>query len=217
MDAAVTFGGEREGSQASAFARLFQSQLTRQARASSRSPSDYDLNPGMTPAADGALKPAAVLIPVVARPILTVLLTQRTETLSRHPGQIAFPGGGIDPGDASPQAAALREAREEIGLDPALVTPLGFLDTYRSGTGYRIAPLVALVDPAHTLVLDPGEVAGAFEVPLAFLMDRRNHETHTRMWQGAERSFYAIPYQSRFIWGVTAGILRNLSERLYPP
>lgn len=180
-------------------------------------PSDYDLNPGMSPSPDAALKPAAVLIGVVARPVLTVLFTQRTHTLAHHAGQIAFPGGKIELSDASPQAAALREAHEETGLDPALVTPLGFLDTYRTGTGFKIEPLVALVDPRHTLTLDPGEVAEAFEVPLAFLMDQGNYETHVRIWQGAERRFYAISFENRFIWGATAGILKNMHERLFLP
>jgi len=179
--------------------------------------SDYDLNPGLVPPADTPLKPAAVLIPIVARPNLTVLLTQRTASLARHAGQIAFPGGRIEPDDASPAAAALREAHEEIGLDPTLVNPLGFLDTYRSSTGYLIEPLVALVNPAHTLTLDPGEVAEAFEVPLAFLLDARNRQTHSRLWQGAERHFYAIPYETRYIWGVTAGIFANMHERLNQP
>ena len=181
------------------------------------SPSDYDLNPGMSPSPDAALKPAAVLIGIVARAPLTVILTQRTETLPHHAGQIAFPGGKIEPDDVSPQAAALREAYEETGLDPALVTPLGFLDTYRTGTGFRIEPLVALVDPRHTLTPDPGEVADVFEVPLAFLMDPRNYETHSRLWQGAERRFHAISFDNRYIWGATAGILKNMHERLFLP
>ncbi|MFM9936030.1 MAG: CoA pyrophosphatase [Novosphingobium sp.] len=180
-------------------------------------PSDYDLNPEMTPAASDTLRPAAVLIPIIARDQLTVLLTRRTETLSRHPGQIAFPGGRIDATDATPAAAALREAQEEVGLDPALVTPLGFLDTYRTGTGYRIEPLVALVAPQLVLTLQESEVAEAFEVPLHFLMDPANHETHAKFWQGAERRFYAIPYGSYYIWGATAGILKNMHQRLFAP
>ena len=151
----------------------------------------------------------------MAREPVTLLLTQRAATLSKHAGQIAFPGGRIDPEDASPAAAALREAYEEIGLPPEFVTPLGFLDSYRTGTGYRIEPLVALVQPGFELRLQESEVADAFEVPLAFLMDHANHETHTKIWQGAERRFYAMPYENRYIWGATAGILKNMHERLF--
>ena len=179
-------------------------------------PSDYDLNPDMQ-LAHGRMRPAAVLIPVVARTELTVLLTQRTDTLSNHAGQIAFPGGRIDAADAGPEAAALREAHEEIGLDPAHVMPLGFLDSYRTGTGYTISPLVGLVEPPFTLTLQASEVAEAFEVPLSFLMNPANHQLHTRVWKGAERRFYAMPYENRYIWGATAGILKNMYERLFAP
>ena len=202
---------------ASGFAALARARLrpATEGQPHATAPSDYDLNPGMTPAAAGTLRPAAVLIPVVARDTLTVLLTQRTDTLARHAGQIAFPGGLIDANDANPAAAALREAHEEVGLDPVLITPLGFLDSYRTGTGYRIEPLVALVDPGFVLTLQESEVAEAFEVPLAFLMDPANHQLHSRVWQGAERRFYAIPYETRYIWGATAGILKNMHERLF--
>jgi len=180
-------------------------------------PSDFDLNPEML--ADFAVmeapRPAAVLIPIVARDELTVLLTQRTASLSTHAGQIAFPGGRIDDGDASATDAALREAEEEIGLDRGHVEPLGFIDSYRTGTGYRIAPVVALVKPGFELQLNPGEVADAFEVPLAFLMDPANHQRHNREWRGRERSFYAIPYGERYIWGATAGIIKTLHLRLF--
>ena len=158
-------------------------------------PSDFDLNPEMV--ADFAVmeapRPAAVLIPIVARDELTVLLTMRTATLSTHAGQIAFPGGRIDDGDASPLAAALREAEEEIGLCSTHVEPLGFIDSYRTGTGYRIAPVVALVAPDFTLSLNPAEVTETFEVPLVFLMDPANHQRATRDWRGRQRSFYAMP------------------------
>jgi 8-oxo-dGTP pyrophosphatase MutT (NUDIX family) len=161
------------------------------------------------------IRPAAVLVPVVDRPEPTVLLTLRTDSLSNHAGQIAFPGGRIDAGDPSPLAAALREAGEEIGLDPGLVEPLGYSDVYLSGTGYRIAPIVGRVHPDFHLVANPAEVADIFEVPLAFLMGPENHQLHSREWRGMMRTYYAMPFGERYIWGVTAGILRNLYERLY--
>jgi len=176
-------------------------------------PSDYDLNGG-PPAPGSPPIPAAVLIPIVARSELSVLLTKRTATLARHAGQIAFPGGRIDDGDASPVAAALREAHEEIGLDPARVSVLGTLDTYRSGTGYAITPVVALTTPGQSLTLHPGEVDEVFEVPLAFLMAAATMKIHSRIWQGSERHYYAIPFGERYIWGVTAGIIRNMQLRL---
>lgn len=185
--------------------------------ANAAGPSDFDLNPEMLAEStmDPAARAAAVLIPVVKRPELSLLLTQRTDHLPAHAGQIAFPGGKTDENDASPLATALREAYEEIGLDPALVEPLGFLDSYRTGTGYRITPVVALVDPGFALTLNRDEVVDAFEVPLPFLMDARNHQVHVRQLGGRERRFYAMPYGDRFIWGATAGILRNMHERLF--
>ena len=181
------------------------------------SPSDFDLNPDMV--ADFAVmdeaRAAAVLIPVIARPELTVLLTQRTESLSTHAGQIAFPGGRVDEVDASVVDAALREAEEEIGLDRRFVEPLGFIDSYRTGTGYRIAPVVALVRPGFVLQLNPHEVVEAFEVPLSFLMDLTNHQRHSREWRGRQRDFYAMPFGERYIWGATAGMLKNMHLRLF--
>jgi 8-oxo-dGTP pyrophosphatase MutT (NUDIX family) len=181
------------------------------------SPSDFDLNPELDTASKAAapLCPAAVLVPVVARENLTVLFTKRTDAMPRHPGQIAFPGGKTEPQDDGPLATALREAHEEIGLDPNFVDPLGYLDSYRTGTGYRIVPVVAIVREGFKLKLDPREVADAFEIPLAFLMDSRNHTTHTRTLAGAERRFYAMPFEERYIWGATAGILKNMHERLF--
>ncbi|AHB49400.1 DNA mismatch repair protein MutT [Hyphomicrobium nitrativorans NL23] len=190
-----------------------------------RGPSDFDLNPELSRdfarAADAAqaartpIKPAAVLVPVIARPELTLLFTLRTNDLPAHAGQIAFPGGKAEPFDADPLATALREAQEEIGLDPSHVEPLGTLDLYLTGTGYRITPVVALVDPGAPLTLDPREVADAFEVPLGFLMDPANHQRHSRIIGGQERHFHAMPFEGRFIWGATAGILRNMHERLF--
>jgi 8-oxo-dGTP pyrophosphatase MutT (NUDIX family) len=185
--------------------------------AGARGPNDFDLNPEFLAdnAADRAARPAAVLVPVVRRPELSLLLTLRTDHLPAHAGQIAFPGGKTEESDTGPVATALREAHEEIGLDPALVEPLGFLDSYRTGTGYCITPVVALVDPGFALTLNGDEVVDAFEVPLPFLMDARNHQVHVRELGGRERRFYAMPYGDRFIWGATAGILRNMHERLF--
>lgn len=158
---------------------------------------------------------AAVLVPIIARPEPGVLLTQRSAKLSNHAGQIAFPGGRVDPEDADEQAAALREAREEVGLDSALVRHLGYLDGYLSGTGFWIVPVVGLVAADYALTLNPAEVDEAFEVPLKFLMTPANHQRQSRDWQGTLRHYYAMPYEGRFIWGATAGMLRNLYERVY--
>jgi len=177
---------------------------------------DLDLNPELWQRAGvAATKPAAVLVPIVARSEPTVLLTQRTAELASHAGQVAFPGGKIDPEDATPLAAALREAQEEIGLAPVLVEPLGYLDLYLTFSGFRILPTVACVKPDFALTLNPWEVAETFEVPLRFLMTPQNHQRKTRDWNGIEREYYAIPFENRYIWGITAGILRNLYERIY--
>ncbi len=180
-------------------------------------PSDFDLNPELVPelVAHSAPRPAAVLVPIVARADLTVLLTQRTDHLPTHAGQVSFPGGKIEESDRDPIAAALREAHEEIGLEARFVEPLGFLDAYRTGTGYRIVPVVAIVHEGFELTLDSNEVADAFEVPLAFLMDAQNHATHVRSWRGKQRRFYAMPFEQRYIWGATAGIMKNMHHRLF--
>ncbi len=177
---------------------------------------DLDLDPeAWTRAGVAATKPAAVLVPVVDHPQPSVLLTLRTADLPSHAGQVAFPGGKIDPHDDGPLAAALREAEEEIGLDRKLVEPLGFLDLYLTFSGFRILPVVARVSPDYALTLNRGEVDDAFEVPLSFLMGPENHQRHSRDWKGITRHYYAMPYEERYIWGVTAGILRNLYERIY--
>ena len=169
------------------------------------------------PAVLARARPAAVLAPVVARPEgLSVLLTLRASHLRAHSGQIAFPGGKIDEGE-SPLAAALREALEEIGLEARFIEPLGWLDLYLTGTGFRIAPLVALVDPRFTLAVNVREVDEVFETPFAFLMDPANHRLDEREWQGRIRRFYAMPHEGRYIWGATAGILRNMYEKLFGP
>lgn len=182
-------------------------------------PSDFDLNPEAIGELGPVLPPlpAAVLVPVIARAPLTMLLTQRTDHLPAHAGQIAFPGGKIDGGDASVIATAMREAEEEIGLSPDHIEPLGFLDAYRTVTGYRITPVVALVSAAYSLKINHQEVANVFEVPLAFLMDARNYRKDTRIYRGRERSYYAVPYGERYIWGATAGILKNMRERFISP
>ncbi len=184
-----------------------------------RSPSrgDDDLNaaapmipPGIKP------KPAAVLVPIVLRAgEPTVLLTQRTDTLSSHAGQVAFPGGRIDATDRDAVDAALREAEEEIGLARAFVEPLGFLDTYVTVTAFHVVPVVAMVQPGFVVTPHAGEVSAVFEVPLRFLMTAANHEKHSRQWQGVERHYYAMPFEERYIWGATAGMIRNLYDRLY--
>lgn len=176
---------------------------------------DLDLDPALWERAGvAATRPAAVLIPVVDRAEPQVLLTLRTE-LPSHPGQIAFPGGKIDPHDETPLAAAIREGEEEIGLDPGLVDPIGYLDLYLTFSGFRILPALVRVEPRYALTLNQAEVADAFEVPLSFLMQADNHQRHSRDWKGIQREYYAMPYGERYIWGVTAGIVRNLWERIY--
>jgi 8-oxo-dGTP pyrophosphatase MutT (NUDIX family) len=163
------------------------------------------------------VRPAAVLIPVVDHPQPTVLLTQRSAHLNDHAGQISFPGGKIDAADASPLDAALREAEEEIGLGREFVDPIGYLDLYGTGFGFRILPTVARVRPGFKLRINHSEVDDAFEVPLAFLMDPANHQVHSKEFRGMKRSYYAMPFEERYIWGATAGILRVLYERIYLP
>jgi 8-oxo-dGTP pyrophosphatase MutT (NUDIX family) len=160
------------------------------------------------------VRPAAVLIGIVEREEPMVLLTQRSADLNEHAGQIAFPGGKIDATDKSPLDAALREAEEEVGLDRSYVDPIGYLDLYGTGFGFRILPTVARVRPGFTLTINRSEVVDAFEVPLAFLMNPANHQVHSKEFRGMERSYYAMPYAERYIWGATAGMLRVLYERI---
>jgi 8-oxo-dGTP pyrophosphatase MutT (NUDIX family) len=158
---------------------------------------------------------AAVLVPLVEREAeATVLMTTRSSELRQHSGQIAFPGGKVDDGE-TPCKAALREAQEEIGLEPRHVEPIGYLDPYLTGTGFRILPVVALVTPPFELLVNTNEVHDTFEVPLDFLMQPDNHQRHSREWRGATRHFYAMPWNERYIWGATAGIVRSLYEKLH--
>jgi 8-oxo-dGTP pyrophosphatase MutT (NUDIX family) len=163
------------------------------------------------------IRPAAVLIAVVDHPQPTVILTQRSAHLNDHAGQISFPGGKIDSTDASPLDAALREADEEIGLTREFIDPLGYLDLYGTSFGFRILPTVARVRPGFSLRVSAAEVDDVFEVPLAFLMDPANHQLHSKAFRGIDRTYYAMPFEERYIWGATAGILRVLYERIYQP
>ncbi len=164
------------------------------------------------------LTPAAVLVPLVLREVGPfVLLTQRTAHLAHHAGQISFPGGRMEAEDDSPIATALRETEEEIGLDRSHVEVVGDLDPYVTITGFCVTPVVGLITPPFTLTPDSFEVAEIFEVPLPFLLDRRNHQRHHRLTaNGQKRYYYAIPYQERYIWGATAAMLVNLAEILHP-
>ncbi|TVQ55773.1 MAG: CoA pyrophosphatase [Rhodobacteraceae bacterium] len=179
---------------------------------------DADLNPDdarRTALAARRARPAAVLMPIVRRPEgLRVVLTVRPDTMRDHAGQIAFPGGKVDAADRSPLAAALREAREEIGLTEGHADVLGPIERWRTSTGYAITPFVALVDGAFQAAPQPGEVAAVFEAPLDFLMDPLNCRLMSREWRGVERRFWAMPWDRHFIWGATAGMLKTLADRI---
>ena len=166
---------------------------------------------------DADLRDAAVLIAVTDRQEPGVILVQRPDYMRSHPGQVAFPGGGIEAGDADATAAALREAEEEVALDPARVDVIGPTDLYRSGSGFRIQPVLAVIPPDLPLVPCPTEVEAWFEVPLALLMDSANHLAKSGHWRGRDRRYYEIPFPGRRIWGITAGIIVNLSRRLAWP
>ena len=177
---------------------------------------DYILNPDARDVLRGQnLRDAAVLIGIVTGAEPAVILTRRSANLRKHTGQIAFPGGAIDAGDLDAAAAALREAEEEIGLPRSHPHIIGQLPDYISGSGFRIKPVVALIAPGVDLSLNADEVDQAFEVPLAFLMNPENHLRASREWLGKERFYYEMPYQQHRIWGVTAGMIRALYERVF--
>ena len=182
---------------------------------------DHDLNPQshlqsqwIDDAPGDPLRLAAVLVPIIDYDHGPhVLLTRRADHLASHSGQVAFPGGKVE-ADETPVEAALREAEEEVGLARSFVDVVGFLDVYETGSGFRILPVVGFVRPGFTLTLHEGEVAEAFEVPLRFLMDGDNHERHSVVWRGKRREYYAMPYEGQYIWGATAGMVKNLYDRV---
>lgn len=160
------------------------------------------------------ITPAAVLVAIVDRPEPSVILTLRPETMRKHPGQISFPGGRIDPGDDGPVAAALREAHEEIGLPPGRVEVIGTADPYRTITGFEVTPVLGIVPPDLPLMPCPDEVAAMFEAPLHYLLDPAHQHVRTALFRGRERTYYEIDYEGRRIWGATAAMIVNLSRRL---
>ena len=176
---------------------------------------DHDADPIMKKISEvRPIRPAAVLVPVIDHPEPTVLLTQRAQHLPDHPGQVSFPGGKIYKADANPLESALREAHEEIGLHPERAEIIARLPEYHTRTGYRVTPVVGLLQPPLELAPDAREVEEIFEVPLAFLLDPRNHRRETREIQGRVVGYYAMPYGERYIWGATAGMLMNLYRHL---
>ncbi len=192
--------------------------ITAALRAPSSGTSDFDLNPAARPTGAFDLRPASVLVPLVERGCgLNVILTRRAAHLRHHPGQIAFPGGRQDPTDATPLDAALREAREEIGLAREQVTVLGGFDTHETVTRFSVTPFVGLVDADFTPVIDRAEVEEVFEAPLAFVLDPDNRQTHRRAWPGGWRCYQAIPYGPYYIWGATARMLISLGDRMREP
>ncbi len=175
---------------------------------------DFDLNPDTRPAKPPDLLPAAVLLPIVMRNAPTVLFTERNAQLKRHPGQVSFPGGRVEKDDTSLVQTALRETHEETGIAADYITVAGFLEAYETGTGYAILPVVGLLREGFALTPNTDEVAEVFEVPLAFLLDPANRQKNQREWQGRMRSYYAFRYNGHYIWGATAAMLVNFSERL---
>lgn len=167
------------------------------------------------PGSTAQLTPAAVLVPLVDHPDLTtVLLTRRTEQLSRHAGQVSFPGGRVDATDADPVATALRETYEETGLEARQIEIIGQLEDYQTATDFLVTPVVGVITPPLTVNPNPAEVAEIFEVPLSFILDSNNHERHSRIFRGQQRHYYVLPYQDYYIWGATAAMLVNLAHRI---
>lgn len=176
---------------------------------------DGDLN-GLPSPSGRTLRQAAVMAPLILHdgpPRL--LFTERASHLPRHPGQISFPGGSLDAGGETPAQAALREVEEEVGIGASHIDLIGRFEAYETGTGFHITPFVGILRPGFQVRPDPGEVAGVFEAPFDFLMDPVNHQRDSRVWQGEERHFYAMPWEDRYIWGVTAGLLKSLHDKLY--
>ncbi len=185
--------------------------LTREGRPSS----DYDLTRGVFLPETRVLRQAGVLVGVIDRGNgARVVLTKRSSALKHHPGQIAFPGGKVDAGDADAVAAALREAREEIGLDPKGCEVLGTLPAHETVTGFTVTPVLALVDPSFRAVPEAGEVDEVFEVPLAHVMDQRRYSVQSRRWRGQRRAYFTVPWGPYYIWGATARMLRALADRM---
>jgi 8-oxo-dGTP pyrophosphatase MutT (NUDIX family) len=177
--------------------------------------SDFDLNPGIRAGSDKPLRPAAVLVPVWLKPDgASLILTKRSSHLKHHPGQIAFPGGKVDPTDAGPRDAALRETREEIGLDPSRVEILGALPSHETVTGFAVTPFLGLIRGAFDPVPEAGEVDEVFTVPLSHVLAPARYAIESRRWMGVWRRYYAVPYGPYYIWGATARILRGLADRV---
>ncbi|MFZ2029255.1 MAG: CoA pyrophosphatase [Vitreimonas sp.] len=188
--------------------------LNHMASEAERTRSDNDLNPGWDNHPE--TRPAAVLAPIIKRASgWTMLFTERAKETPAHPGQISFPGGRVQASDANAVETALRETYEEVGLERRFIEPIGAWDRYDTITGYRVTPIVGLVEPGFTLKLDPREVASVFEAPLDFLMNPANHEKREAEFRGRQRFYWAMPYEGHFIWGATAGMIRALYERLY--